>query len=52
MLERISNFQVESAIKNLNNINENFIGVFPANRMNTFIDYKSLISEKKASICS
>ena len=47
MLEGISNFQVESAIKNLSDINENFIGVIPASRMNRFIDYKSLISEKR-----
>ena len=35
---------------NDNDINENFIGVSPANHMNKFIDYRSLIFEKKASI--
>ena len=51
MLKGISNFQIESAIKNLNDneINENFISVFPANHMNKFIDYKSLLSEKKGN---
>ena len=52
MLKGMSNFQIESAIKNRNgnNINENFVGVFPANPMNRFIDYQSLITEKKESI--
>ena len=49
MLKRISTFQIGSEIKNLNDNdrNENFVGVFPANHMNRFIDYKSLISEKE-----
>ena len=49
MLKGISNFQTESAIKNLNDndINEIFFDVFPTNHMNRFIDYKSLIPEKK-----
>lgn len=52
MLKGTSNFQIKSAIENLtdNDINENFVAVFPANHMNRFIDYKSLVSEKKASI--
>ena len=42
----ISNFQIENPFKNIKdtNINDNFVGVFPANRMNRFIDYKSMIS--------
>ena len=49
MLKGISNFQIESAIKNLNDndINENFIAVFPANHTNKFIDNNSLISDEK-----
>ena len=45
----ISNFQIEEALRNINNpaINDNFVGAFPANHMNKFIDYKSIISEKK-----
>ena len=33
MSEGISNFQIEEAFKNLNdpNINDNFVGAFPAN---------------------
>ena len=52
MLKGTSNFQIESAIKRLNDndIIENFVGVFPANYINRFIDYKSLMSEKRASI--
>ena len=49
MSERISNFQIEQAFKNLNesDINNNFVGSFPANQMNKFIDYKSITSEKR-----
>ena len=52
MFKRISNFQIEFASKNLsgNDIKENFVGVFPTNHLSKFIGYKSLISEKKASI--
>ena len=44
----ISNFQIEEAFKNVDDpdINDNFVGAFPANQMNRFIDYKSMISEK------
>ena len=49
MSKGISNFQIEEALRNINNpaINDNFVGAFPANHMNKFIDYKSMISEKK-----
>ena len=49
MNEGISNFQIEEAFRNLNNqdISDNFVGAFPANHMNKFIDYKSMISDKK-----
>ena len=49
MSERISNFQIEQAFKNLNesDINNNFVGSVPANQMNKFIDYKSITSEKR-----
>ena len=45
----ISNFQIEEAFKNINDsdINGNFVGAFPANQMTKFIDYKSMISEKR-----
>ena len=47
--KRISNFQIEKALKDIDDpdINANFVGVFPANQMNIFIDYKTMISEKK-----
>ena len=52
MSEVISNFQIEQAFKNLNDpdTNDNFVGAFPANQMNIFIDYKSMKSEKKRKI--
>ena len=49
MSKGITNFQIENALKNINDkdLNDNFAGVFPANRMSRFIDYKTMISEKK-----
>ena len=50
MSKGISNIQIENALRNLDDkdINDNFVGVFPANHMNRFIDYKTIILEKKA----
>ena len=47
MSEGISNFQIEEAFKNLNDsdINDNFVGAFPATQMTKFIDYKSIMSD-------
>ena len=44
----ISNFQRENAIKNIgdDNLNDNFVGVFPSNYVNKFIDPASIISNK------
>ena len=52
MSKGISNFPIEEALRNLNDsdINDNFVGAFPANHMNKFIDFKSMISEKKRKI--
>ena len=52
MAQGISNFQIEKAFENINDtdINNNFVGVFPANRMNRFINYKSIISKKRENI--
>ena len=49
MSKGITNFQIETALKNINDpdIDDNFVGVFPANHMNRVIGYKSIISEKK-----
>ena len=47
-MEGISNFQIENTIKNIgdNDLNDNFVGVFPSNYMNKFIDHTSMISDK------
>ena len=52
MSKGISNLQIEKAFKELNDqdINENFVGLFPTNHMNRFIDYNTMFSEKKESI--
>ena len=52
MSEGISNFHTEEALRNINNpnINDNFVGAFPANHTNKFIDYKSMLSEKKGKL--
>ena len=44
----ISNFQVENAIKNIgdDDLIDNFVGLFPSNYMNKFIDHASMISDK------
>lgn len=42
MEQGISNFQIENAFENIKDtdIDDNFVGVFPANHMNRFIDCK------------
>ena len=52
MSKGITNFQIETALKNIadDNLNDNFVGVFPANERNRFIDNKSMISWKKGQI--
>ena len=49
MSKGISNFQIEKAFKNINDpdVNNNFVGVFPANHMKKFVDYKAVIAGKK-----
>ena len=44
----ISNFQTEEAFKKIGNrdLLKNFVGVFPSNYMNKFIDHASMISDK------
>ena len=43
----ISNFQIEEAFKKIDDkdILENFVSVFPSNRMNKFINHAVIISE-------
>ena len=50
MSKRISNFQIKDPIKNLeeDETMKNFVGMFPANHMNTFISFKPTILEKTA----
>ena len=52
MPKGISNFQIKFVIKNFqdDDMMKNFVGVFPANHMNKFIDFKSMISEKTGNI--
>ena len=45
----ISNFQIEDAIKKIGDedLSENFVGVFPSNYMNKFINHAAMIEDKK-----
>ena len=49
MVDGISDFRIEKAFKNINDqdIDNNFVGGFPSNKMNKFIDHASMISQKK-----
>ena len=49
MSKGISNFQIENAIRNIedDDLNDNFVGVFPSNYMNKFINHSATISSKK-----
>ena len=49
MSKGIRNFQMENALKNMNDedIDYNFVGVFPSNRMNKFINHAAMISEMR-----
>ena len=45
----ISNFQIEDAIKRIGDkdLSKNFVGVFPSNYMNKFINHAAMIEDKK-----
>ena len=45
----ISNFQIESAIANIgdDDLISNFVGVFPSNHMNKFINHAAMTSDKE-----
>ena len=51
MFSGITNFQIEQDFKNIGDedINNNFVALFPSNYMNKFIDHATLISGKKVS---
>ena len=48
-MSRISNFQIENAIANIgdDDLVSNFVGVFPSNYINKFIDHAAIISSKE-----
>ena len=45
----ISNFQIENAIKKIGDedLSKNFVGVFPSNYMNKFINHAAMTEDKK-----
>ena len=49
ILRSISNFEIEKVFKETNNedINKNFLGVFPSNRINKFIMFEKMMPAKK-----
>ena len=49
MSKGISNLQIKNAIRNIRDedLDDNFVGVFPSNRMNKFINHAAMISKKK-----
>ena len=44
----ISNFQIENAIANIgdDDLTNNFVGVFPSNQINKFVNHSAMISAK------
>ena len=49
MSRGISNYQIENSIANIGHedLDNNFVGVFPSNYMNKFINHSAMISSKK-----
>ena len=49
MTKAISNFEIERVIKEINNndLNENFVDLFPSNRINKFIMFERMMPGKK-----
>ena len=49
MIKSISNVQIENAIENIedDDLNDNFVSVFPSNRMSKFINHSAVISSEK-----
>ena len=47
----ISNFQIENAVKQISDedLLNNFVGVFPSNYMNKFINHAAMIEDKKGN---
>ena len=49
MSRGISNFEIEKVFKEINNedINKNFLGVFPSDKINKFIMFEKMMPGKK-----
>ena len=49
MTKAISNFKIELVFKEINNndLKENFVGLFPSNRINKFIMFERMMPGKK-----
>ena len=45
----ISNFEIERVFKNFNNVDldDNFLGIYPSDKINKFIDLGRMIKERK-----
>ena len=50
-MEGLSNFDIEEIINKANNSDllQNFVGVFPSDKMNKFLDFKKMMKGKKYS---
>ena len=48
----ISNFKIERVFKNIDNVDleNNFLGVFPSNKMNKFFDISKMMRGKNISL--
>ena len=51
MSKGISNIEIEKSFKEINNddLNENFLGVYPSYKMNKFIMFEKMMPGKNAS---
>ena len=49
MVDGISKFQIADIFKNINDqdIDNDYVGAVPSNKMNEFIDHDSMIAQKK-----
>ena len=49
MSRGVSNFEIEKLFKEINNenINKNFLGAFPSNKINKFIMFEKMMPGKK-----
>ena len=49
MSRGISNFEIENIFKDINSedIDDNFLNVFPSNKINKFLVFEKMIPEKK-----